>query len=107
MQIVAVHSGVFVAVVQLRSAGTLEPLSVEVHPHDIRTPTPLWVGSKPRAPGSGVIWERFSALAMRALCYYMDRAKIAGDRHPGINILYVYSVYVPMHVHLRVHASVV
>jgi hypothetical protein len=83
MQIVAVHSGMFVAVVQLRSAGSTEPISVEVHPHDVRKPTPLWTGTRPRSAGSGVIWERFSALAMRAMCYYLDRAKIAGERHPG------------------------
>ena len=71
------------AVVQLRSAGSSEPVSVEVHPHDIRTPIPLWAGSEPRSSGSGVVWERFSALAMRALCYYLDRAKISGERHPG------------------------
>lgn len=83
MQIVAVHAGVFVAVVQLLSAGSSEPVSVEVHPHDIRTPVPLWAGSEPRPAGSGVVWERFSALAMRAMCYYLDRAKISGERHPG------------------------
>lgn len=70
------------AVVQLRSAGSSEPVSVEVHPHDIRTPIPLWAGSEPRSSGSGVVWERFSALAMRALCYYLDRAKISGGKTP-------------------------
>eukprot|EP00892_Ulva_mutabilis_P010830 jgi/Ulvmu1/8119/UM040_0014.1 len=81
--IVALHSGVFVAVIQLKAQGSSEPVSVRVHPHDPRRPAPLWAGTAPHKDGSGVVWDRLTALASRALSYYRDRARLSGLRYPG------------------------
>ena len=83
VQIVAIHSGVFVAVIQLKAQGSSEPVSVEVQPHSRRRPMSLWVGSSASEGGRGIIWQRLSALASRALCYYRDRARLSGVRYPG------------------------
>lgn len=79
----AVHSGVFAAVIQLKAQGSSEPVGVQVHPHNLRRPVPLWMGTAAPEKGRGIMWQRLSALAARALCYYRDRARISGVRYPG------------------------
>jgi hypothetical protein len=76
--------GVFVAVAQLECPASCTPISVEIYPHLLAQSTPLWVAAQPREPG---VWTAMSAMAMRALSFFRDRAQASTQPYPGAHTL--------------------
>lgn len=87
------HTGVFVAVVQLESPGTARPTAVAWHPHLSGRQVSLWAGSGPRDAAHATqhtadsMWGQLTALSMQAMAFFWHRARALGARHPGAETL--------------------
>jgi hypothetical protein len=93
VQVVLIHTGVFVAVVQLESPGAARPTAVTWHPHLSGRKVSLWAGSAVRGAAHATqhtadsMWGQLTALSMQALAFFWHRAHALGARHPGAEAL--------------------
>jgi hypothetical protein len=85
VQVVLIQTGVFVAILQLESAGAASLVAVTLHPHLAGRSVPLWTDGGTQH--ANTMWGQLSALAMQALAFYTQRAEALGASYPGAEAL--------------------